>query len=204
MRVYDRADADLPRPRGDDTAAPRGPRCHAPVPDRLVRQPELRPWLRPGARAGLDDAHERVARALHAEPREIVFTSGGTEANNLALKGAAWAGKARGHRIVTSAVEHHAVGHTLRYLEKFGFEVVEVGVDRYGRVDPDQLDSALTDKTILVSIMLANNEVGTIQPIAEIAAHVRTRRASCCTSMRSRRRRTSTSTSGRSARISSR
>jgi cysteine desulfurase len=125
------------------------------------------------ARAGLDDAHERVARALHAEPREIVFTSGGTEANNLALKGAAWAGKARGHRIVTSAVEHHAVGHTLRYLEKFGFEVVEVGVDRYGRVDPDQLDSVLTDKTILVSIMLANNEVGTIQPIAEIAAHVR-------------------------------
>ena len=68
------------------------------------------------ARAGLDEAHEQVARRLHAEAREIVFTSGGTEANNLALKGAAWAGKARGHRIVTSAVEHHAVGHTLRYL----------------------------------------------------------------------------------------
>ena len=102
------------------------------------------------ARAGLDDAHERVARALHAEPREVVFTSGGTEANNLALKGAAWAGKARGHRIVTSAVEHHAVGHTLRYLEKFGFEIVEIGVDRYGQVDPDQLESQLSDKTILV------------------------------------------------------
>jgi cysteine desulfurase len=125
------------------------------------------------ARAGLDEAHERVARRLHAEGREIVFTSGGTEANNLALKGAAWAGKARGHRIVTSAIEHHAVGHALRYLEKFGFEIVEVGVDRYGRVDPDQLDAALTDKTILVSIMLANNEVGTIQPIAEIASRVR-------------------------------
>ena len=124
------------------------------------------------ARAGLDDAHERVARALHAEPREVVFTSGGTEANNLALKGAAWAGKARGHRIVTSAVEHHAVGHTLRYLEKFGFEIVEIGVDRYGQVDPDQLESQLSDKTILVSIMLANNEVGTIQPIAEIASRV--------------------------------
>jgi cysteine desulfurase len=128
------------------------------------------------ARAGLDDAHERVARQLNAEAREIVFTSGGTEANNLAIKGAAWAGKARGHRIVTSAVEHHAVGHTLRYLEKFGFEIVELPVDRYGRVDPDQLDAAITDKTILVTIMLANNEVGTIQPLAEIASRVRTRK----------------------------
>jgi cysteine desulfurase len=128
------------------------------------------------ARSGLDDAHERVAARLHAEAREIVFTSGGTEANNLGLKGAAWAGKARGHRIVTSAVEHHAVGHTLRYLEKFGFEIVELPVDRYGRVDPDQLDAAITDKTILVSIMLANNEVGTIQPIAEIGRRVRAHR----------------------------
>ncbi len=125
------------------------------------------------ARAALDDAHERIARRLNAESREIVITSGGTEANNLALKGAAWAGKARGHRIVTSSIEHHAVGHTLRYLEKFGFEVVELPVDRYGRVDPDQLEAELTDRTILVSIMLANNEVGTIQPITEIAKRVR-------------------------------
>ena len=125
------------------------------------------------ARAGLDEAHERVARALGATPREIVFTSGGTEANNLALKGAAWAGKARGHRIITSSVEHHSIGHTIRYLEKFGFEVVELPVDRYGRVDPDDVEAAVTSKTILVSIMLANNEVGTIQPIAEIAARVR-------------------------------
>ena len=101
-----------------------------------------------------------MATRLGVEPREVVFTSGGTEANNLALKGAAWAGKARGHRIVTSSIEHHAVGHTLRYLEKFGFEVVELPVDRYGRVDPDELEAALTDRTILVSIMLANNEVG--------------------------------------------
>ena len=125
------------------------------------------------SRAALDEAHERVAARLHAEPREIIFTSGGTEANNLAIKGAAWAGKARGHRIVTSPVEHHAVGHTLRYLERFGFEIVEVPVDRYGRVDPDQLDAAITDKTILVTIMLANNEVGSVQPIAEIAKRVR-------------------------------
>jgi cysteine desulfurase len=125
------------------------------------------------ARAGLDEAHERVARRLGAEAREIIFTSGGTEANNLAIKGAAWAGKARGHRIVTSPVEHHAVGQTLQYLERFGFEVVEVPVDRYGRVDPDQLDAAITDKTILVTIMLANNEVGSVQPIAEIASRVK-------------------------------
>ena len=127
-------------------------------------------------RSALDEAHERVGRALNAEGREIVFTSGGTEANNLALKGAAWAGKAHGHRIVTSAVEHHAVGHTLRYLEKFGFEVIALPVDRYGRVDPDQLEAALTDRTILVSIMLANNEVGTLQPIVEIADRVRRRK----------------------------
>jgi cysteine desulfurase len=125
------------------------------------------------ARAALDEAHEAVARRLNAEAREIIFTSGGTEANNLALKGAAWAGKGRGHRIVTSAVEHHAVGHALKYLEKFGFEVFELGVDRYGRIDPDELEAAITDRTVLVSVMLANNEVGTIQPIAEIASRVR-------------------------------
>jgi cysteine desulfurase len=77
---------------------------------------------------------------------------------------------------VTSSIEHHAVGHALRYLEKFGFEVVELPVDRYGRVDPDELEAALTDRTILVSIMLANNEVGTIQPVAEIAKRVRGRK----------------------------
>jgi cysteine desulfurase len=124
------------------------------------------------ARAGLDDAHERLAHAIGAEPREIVLTSGGTESNNLAVKGAAWAGKARGHRIITTAVEHHSIGHTVRYLEKFGFEIVEVPVDRYGRVDPDDIEAAITSKTILVSVMLANNEVGTIEPIAEIAARV--------------------------------
>jgi cysteine desulfurase len=124
------------------------------------------------ARAGLDESHERLAAVLGGEAREVVLTSGGTEANNLALKGAAWAGKARGHRIVTSPVEHHAVGHTLRYLEKFGFETVELPVDRYGRVDPDELEAAIDDRTILVSIMLANNEVGTIEPIAEISERV--------------------------------
>src|SRR5688500_18224248 len=125
------------------------------------------------ARAALDDAHDRLRASLGLDSREVVLTSGGTEATSLALKGAAWAGKAHGHRIVTSSIEHHAVGHALRYLEKFGFEVVELPVDRYGRVDPDELDAAISDRTILVSIMLANNEVGTIQPIAEVAEKVR-------------------------------
>ena len=125
------------------------------------------------AREALDDAHERLARSIGAEAREIVFTSGGTEANNLALKGAAWAGRARGHRIVTTPVEHHAVGHVLDHLQKFGFEVVEVAVDRYGRVDPAEIERALTDRTILVTVMLANNEVGTIQPVSDVAEVVR-------------------------------
>jgi cysteine desulfurase len=143
-----------------------------------------RGWGNPGsahatgraAREALDDARARFATRLGAEPREIVFTSGGTEADNLAIKGAAWAGKARGHRIVTTSVEHHAVSHTVRYLEKFGFEIEEVGVDRYGRVDPDQIEAAITDRTTLVSVMYANNEVGTIQPIPEIVERVRRHR----------------------------
>jgi cysteine desulfurase len=128
------------------------------------------------AREALDEAHERLARAIGAEAREIVFTSGGTEASNLALKGAAWAGRARGARIVTSPIEHHAVGYSLSHLEKFGFEIVEVPVDRYGRVDPADVERALTERTILVSIMLANNEVGTVQPISEIARVAHSRR----------------------------
>jgi cysteine desulfurase len=128
------------------------------------------------ARAALDEAHEGIAARIGAQGREIVLTSGGTEALNLGLKGAAWAGKAHGHRIVNSSVEHHAVSHTVRYLEKFGFEVAELPVDRYGRVDPDEVEAAITDKTSVVSVMLANNEVGTIQPIAEIGRRVRARR----------------------------
>ncbi|HUG31138.1 MAG TPA: cysteine desulfurase family protein [Candidatus Limnocylindria bacterium] len=125
------------------------------------------------ARAALDDAHERIAGGIGAGPREIILTSGGTEALNLALKGAAWAGKGRGHRIVTSAVEHHAVLHALQHLEKFGFEIVELPVDRYGRVDPDQVAAAITERTTVVAIQLANNEVGTLQPAARIGEVVR-------------------------------
>jgi cysteine desulfurase len=125
------------------------------------------------ARAALDEAHERIATAINAAPREVVLTSGGTEALNLALKGAAWAGKARGHRIVTTAVEHHAVLHALQHLEKYGFEIVELPVDRYGRVDPDHVAAAITERTTLVAVQLANNEVGSIQPVDEIGRIVR-------------------------------
>lgn len=125
------------------------------------------------ARAALDEAHEQVAAAIGAEARAVVFTSGGTEAINLAVKGAAWAGKATGHRIVTTAVEHDAVLNAFRHLEKFGFELVILPVDRYGRLDPDELSRALTEKTVLVSLQLANNEVGTVGPTGELVARVR-------------------------------
>lgn len=128
------------------------------------------------ARAALDEAHELVAGRLNAQPREVIFTGGGSEAINLALKGVAWAGKGRGNRLITSAVEHHAVLHSLRHLEKFGFEIVVLPVDRYGRLDPDQLDAAINDRTILVSLMLANNEVGTIQPLRDLVRRVRAHR----------------------------
>ena len=132
------------------------------------------------ARAALDEAHERISAAINAGPREVVLTSGGTEAINLALKGAAWAGKARGHRIVTSAVEHHAVLHALQHLEKFGFEIVELPVDRYGRVDPDHVAAAITERTTVVAIQLANNEVGTIQPVEAIGRAVREKGSKGC------------------------
>ena len=126
------------------------------------------------ARKALDEAHERLGQSIGAEPRSLIFTSGGTEAINLAVKGAAWAGKAAGHRIITSAVEHKAVLESCLLLEKYGFDVRKLPVDRYGRVDPDDLSSAMSDKTILVSLQLANNEVGTIQPIEELIDRIRT------------------------------
>jgi cysteine desulfurase len=122
------------------------------------------------ARQGVDEAREQLAALIGAKPREIVFTSGGTEANNLAVKGIAWAGSARGRHVVTSAVEHKGVLNACAILERRGFEVTYVGVDRYGRVDPGDVADAITRHTVLVSVMAANNEVGTIQPVAEIGA----------------------------------
>lgn len=130
------------------------------------------------ARQAVDDARDRVAHCLGAtRSSSIVFTSSGSEADNLALQGAAWAGRSagKGNHIVVSAIEHSAVLQTARYLQTQGFSVTTVAVDPYGRVDPEAVREALTDETILVSVMHANNEVGTIQPIAEIAAICRER-----------------------------
>ncbi len=134
----------------------------------------LHAWGRE-ARKALEEAREKVAVLIGAEPGEIVFTGGGTEADNLAIKGVARANRDRGRHIITSAVEHHAVLHACGDLEKEGFRVTYLPVDGQGRVSLDALTEALSDETLLVSIMAANNEVGTLQPIAQIArlAHER-------------------------------
>ena len=128
------------------------------------------------ARQALDESRETIAALIGAKPREIVFTSGGTEADNLAIKGVAWAGSAKGRHIITTAVEHKAVMNSCAVLERQGFEVTYLPVDRYGRVDPADVAAAITDRTTLVSVQAANNEVGTQQPIAEIGAACRARR----------------------------
>jgi cysteine desulfurase len=117
----------------------------------------------------LGESREKVARAIGADPEEIFFTSGGTEANNMAIQGVARALSpgGKGH-IITSSVEHHAVLDTVKFLGNSGFEVTFLPVDEYGMVDPGELAKQITDKTILVTIMMANNEIGTIQPFEEI------------------------------------
>ena len=123
------------------------------------------------ARALLDDARDRAAKFLGAKPSEIVFTSGGTESNNLAIFGAARLLKPKGRHLISSAVEHDAVLQSFDYLEKYdGFEVSRLPVDSGGRVSPDDLRKALRPDTVLVSVMAANNEIGTIQPVAELGA----------------------------------
>ena len=117
----------------------------------------------------LDNARERTAAALGCEANEIYFTASGSEADNWAIKGAARANRKKGNHIITSAIEHHAVLHTCKALEKEGFEVTYLPVDEYGLVSPEDVKNAIKDTTILVTIMYANNEIGTIEPIAEIA-----------------------------------
>ncbi len=116
-----------------------------------------------------EEAREKVAKLLHANSTEIVFTGCGTESDNYAVKGAAFANRKKGNQIITSAIEHHAVLNSCKWLEKQGFKVTYLGVDKYGLVNLDELREAITDKTILISIMHANNEVGTIEPLKEIA-----------------------------------
>ena len=125
------------------------------------------------SKKAIDTARAQVAKALGAEPDEIYFTSGGSESDNWAIKGIASANIRKGSHIITSKIEHHAVLHTCEYLENEGFTVTCLPVDRYGFVDPADLEKAITDKTILISVMYANNEIGTIEPIAELGAIAR-------------------------------
>lgn len=121
------------------------------------------------ARAAIDTAREKLAKALNCEVREIIFTGCGTEADNTAIFGIAESYKHKGNHIITTNVEHHAVLHTCQALEKHGYEITYLPVDEYGQISAEQVKNALTDKTILVTIMFANNEVGTIMPISEIS-----------------------------------
>lgn len=126
------------------------------------------------AKSDLDAARAEVARCLNAKPEEIFFTSGGTESDNWALKAVAELRGGKGRHIITSAIEHHAILHTLEHLEKAqGFSVTYLPVDSLGRVDPQAVKAAIRPDTILITVMAANNEIGTIEPIAEIAAIAR-------------------------------
>jgi cysteine desulfurase len=144
------------------------------------------------AMQAIDNAREQVADILGCRPTEVTFTGCGSESDNLAMKGMAFASQKKGNHLITSPIEHHAVLHTCQYLERFGFKTTYLPVDNYGRVDPDDVERAITDQTtlvsimyannevgtitILVSIMYANNEVGTIEPIAEIGRICRARK----------------------------
>jgi cysteine desulfurase len=121
------------------------------------------------AKKGVEEAREKVARLIHASPMEIVFTGGGTEADNLAIKGVASINRKKGRHIITSLIEHHAVLNTCQHLEKEGFRVTYLPVDHYGMIDPEEVKNAVTSETILITLMHSNNEVGTIQPIEEIS-----------------------------------
>jgi cysteine desulfurase len=125
-------------------------------------------WFGQQAKALLDSARQQVARLIRAETSEIVFVSGGTEADNLAIRGIAESQKSKGRHIITSKIEHHAVLHTCRDLEKQGYDVTWVGVSSDGLIDPEEIRRAIRPDTILISVMHANNEIGTIQPIEEI------------------------------------
>ena len=120
------------------------------------------------AKKAIEDSRENLAQFLGANPQEIIFTSGGTESNNSAVFGVAYALEKKGNHIITTAIEHHAVIEPCKVLEKRGFKVTYVGTDKYGLVSADDIGRAITDKTILISVMHANNEIGTIQPVGEI------------------------------------
>ena len=121
------------------------------------------------ARIAMEEAREKIAEFIGAQPREVIFTSGGTESDNFAIEGTVFENSKKGNHIITSAIEHHAVLSTCKHLETHGFQVSYLGVDRYGMVEPDDVRKAVTDNTILITIMHANNEIGTIEPLQEIS-----------------------------------
>ena len=121
------------------------------------------------AKSAIDKARSSIASLIGARDEEIVFVSGGTEADNFALKGVAFANQKKGNHIITSSIEHHAVLESCKFLSKMGFKITYLPVDHFGLVNPDDVKKAITDKTILISVMHANNEMGTIQPITEIS-----------------------------------
>ena len=120
------------------------------------------------AKGAIEEARTKVAELIGARSEEIIFTSGGTEADNFALKGVAYANERKGNHIITTSIEHHAVMEVCKFLERRGFRITRLPVDKYGLVDPDDVKKAITDKTILISVMHASNEVGTIEPVQEI------------------------------------
>lgn len=120
------------------------------------------------ARRAVEDAREKIAHVINSKKNEIYFTSGGSESDNLAIKGIAYANRTKGNHIITSKIEHHAVLETCEILEKEGFEVTYLNVDENGIVNMEELKNAIKESTILISIMFANNEIGTLQPINEI------------------------------------
>jgi len=120
------------------------------------------------AKGAIEEARIKVAELIGARSEEIIFTSGGTEADNFALKGVAYANEHKGNHIITTPIEHHAVMEACKFLERRGFRITYLSVDEYGLVDPQDVKKAITDKTILISVMHASNEVGTIEPISEI------------------------------------
>lgn len=120
------------------------------------------------SKRAVEDSREKIANVIHADKKEIFFTGGGSEADNWAIKGIAYSNKNKGNHIITTKIEHHAILHTCEYLGKNGFDITYLDVDEFGLIDLEQLKNAITDKTILISIIYANNEIGTIQPIKEI------------------------------------
>jgi cysteine desulfurase len=161
-----------------NASTPIAPEVHEAIAPYLAHHfgnPSSLHWASEGAKEALETARRQVADLLHSWPDEIVFTSGGTEANNQAIKGAFFASRDRGNHIITTQIEHPSVINPCRFLERLGAEVTWLPVDETGMVNPDEVRRAITPATILVSVMHANNEVGTIQPIAEISGFTKER-----------------------------